>query len=144
MALASEAPELLRNGVHCFALQIMMAVAERGERPPVPDVYEAARLPGGSFLLHYQWVSLMQDCWVQEPKERPTFEVVSAFFQGRRGKRQGGSHSVAPNTLRIKLVRSLRACGAWPRNTCSCSLVAHQRQQRQQRQQDWPSRRGSS
>lgn len=38
----------------------MMSVAEKGDRPVIPDAYAAATLPGGSSPIHGSWVALMQ------------------------------------------------------------------------------------
>ncbi len=54
-------------------LQIVLAVADRGQRPAVPA---PAAVPGGPPLQYDEFVSLMCDCWAQDPVDRPSFEGV--------------------------------------------------------------------
>ncbi|KAL6772398.1 hypothetical protein ACKKBG_A30080 [Auxenochlorella protothecoides x Auxenochlorella symbiontica] len=60
--------------------QIILMVAERGERPPIPD--SPAEYQGGDFEGSADYLALMQECWAQQPKERPTFEHIITRLRG--------------------------------------------------------------
>ena len=60
-----------------FPAQIMMSVAERGERPEVPDAYSRGVM-GGAFAGIEGYVRLMRACWEQDPAQRPGFDQASA------------------------------------------------------------------
>lgn len=61
-------------------LQIMLSITQQRMRPPVPDQYAAAQLPGGTFSGYDEYVDLMQRCWADDPRERPTFERVGGWM----------------------------------------------------------------
>ena len=52
--------------------QIVRAVTT-GQRPALPDPP-----PGGNFPGAEGYVALMQECWSQEPEERPAFSTIAA------------------------------------------------------------------
>lgn len=54
--------------------QIMVAVAERGQRPDIPQ--DLSVIPGGDSPAAYGLVTLMQRCWSQEPADRPGFDII--------------------------------------------------------------------
>ena len=63
-----------------FALQIMVSVAEKNQRPDIPQ--EAEKLPGGSFEGWDAYVGLIQRCWGPTPAERPSFEAIINDLRG--------------------------------------------------------------
>lgn len=63
-----------------FALQIMVSVAEKNQRPDIPQ--EAEKLPGGTFEGWYTYVRLIQRCWGPAPAERPSFEAIINDLRG--------------------------------------------------------------
>lgn len=60
------------------AADVAQALAERGERPALPDEAAAAALPGGSMPARRDYLLLVQQCWAEEPALRPSFEQVGA------------------------------------------------------------------
>ena len=56
------------------AVQIMVSVAEKNQRPDIPG--EPDKLLGGTFEGWDTYVSLIQRCWEGEAGERPTFESI--------------------------------------------------------------------
>ncbi len=56
------------------AVQIMVSVAEKNQRPDIPA--EPEKLPGGTFGGWDAYVALIQRCWAGELAERPTFEAI--------------------------------------------------------------------
>ena len=63
-----------------FALQIMVSVAEKNQRPDIPK--EAEKLPGGTFEGWEAYVGLIQRCWGPKPAERPSFEAIINDLRG--------------------------------------------------------------
>ena len=63
-----------------FALQIMVSVAEKNQRPDIPQ--EAEKLPGGTFEGWDTYVRLIQRCWGPTPAERPSFEAIINDLRG--------------------------------------------------------------
>ncbi|KAL0047223.1 hypothetical protein WJX82_010034 [Trebouxia sp. C0006] len=59
--------------------QIMVAIAEKQHRPPIP---RESDLPGGSFPSLPAYLDLMQACWHAEPQERPAFESCIITLRG--------------------------------------------------------------
>ncbi|DBB01174.1 hypothetical protein WJX77_003342 [Trebouxia sp. C0004] len=59
--------------------QIMVAIAERQRRPPIPAQSD---LPGGTFPGLPAYLDLMQACWHAEPQERPAFESCIITLRG--------------------------------------------------------------
>ncbi|DBA69721.1 TPA: hypothetical protein ACH3X2_012649 [Trebouxia sp. C0005] len=59
--------------------QIMVAIAEKQRRPPIPPESE---LPGGTFPGLPAYLDLMQACWHAEPQERPAFESCIITLRG--------------------------------------------------------------
>jgi serine/threonine protein kinase len=57
--------------------QIILEVAERGGRPPVPARASPA-LRGGAFPGWERYAELMQRCWAADPEARPGFDAVCA------------------------------------------------------------------
>ncbi len=55
-------------------MQIIVAIAERRQRPEIPADLEA--LPGGSFAGMPEYLALMKRCWAEEPRQRPAFDEV--------------------------------------------------------------------
>ena len=47
-----------------------------GKRPPLPA--DLTSLPGGTFPGMGTYVELMQQCWAQQPAERPSFAEITA------------------------------------------------------------------
>ena len=62
------------------AVQIMVSVAEKNQRPDIPQ--EAEKLPGGTFEGWDTYVGLIQRCWGPTPAERPTFEAIINDLRG--------------------------------------------------------------
>ena len=62
------------------ALQIMVSVAEKNQRPDIPQ--EAEKLPGGTFEGWDTYVGLIQRCWGPQPAERPSFEAIINDLRG--------------------------------------------------------------
>lgn len=60
---------------HPPCTQIFKSVTS-GERPPVPP--DPAALLGGTFPCLAKYVVLMQECWAQQPQQRPTFADITA------------------------------------------------------------------
>ena len=56
------------------AVQIMVSVAEKKQRPDIPA--EPEKLPGGTFGGWDSYVELIQRCWAGELGERPSFEAI--------------------------------------------------------------------
>ena len=63
-----------------FALQIMVSVAEKNQRPDIPQ--EAEKLPGGTFEGWDTYVELIQRCWGPTPANRPSFEAIINDLRG--------------------------------------------------------------
>ena len=63
-----------------LALQIMVSVAEKNQRPDIPQ--EAEKLPGGTFEGWDTYVGLIQRCWGPTPAERPSFEAIISDLRG--------------------------------------------------------------
>lgn len=58
-------------------LQIMMGLTQQHLRPEIPDQYaSSALMPGGSFSQYEQYCALMQQCWADDPEQRPGFDQV--------------------------------------------------------------------
>lgn len=55
-------------------LQIYTAVIS-GRRPPLPA--DPATLPGGTFPGLNSYVALLQQCWYQQPQQRPSFTSIT-------------------------------------------------------------------
>jgi hypothetical protein len=60
-------------------MQIMVAIAEKQHRPPIP---RESDLPGGSFPSLPAYLDLMQACWHAEPQEWPAFESCIITLRG--------------------------------------------------------------
>ena len=60
-------------------MQIMVAIAEKQRRPPIPP---EAELPGGSFSGLPAYLDLMQACWDGDSAQRPNFESCIITLRG--------------------------------------------------------------
>jgi serine/threonine protein kinase len=60
--------------------QIMLTVGEKGGRPEIPQP-NSPSLRGGDFPGYADYVSLMQACWAQNPKDRPGFDQIIAMLR---------------------------------------------------------------
>ena len=63
----------------CVCMQIMVAIAEKQRRPPIPPESE---LPGGTFPGLSAYLELMEACWHTQPSERPPFESCIITLRG--------------------------------------------------------------
>ena len=54
--------------------QIYKAVTS-GRRPPLPA--DPASLPGGTFPGLGRYLELLQECWAQQPQQRPSFANIT-------------------------------------------------------------------
>lgn len=56
-----------------YLVQVVIAVVDHDQRPEIPSEKEA---PGGYPLAWQEYLAVMQSCWAQEAKSRPSFEAV--------------------------------------------------------------------
>eukprot|EP00884_Botryococcus_braunii_P018261 jgi/Botrbrau1/5118/Bobra.0128s0026.1 len=54
--------------------QIIVAIAERRQRPEIPA--NPASTPGGSFSGISEYIALIKRCWAEDPRQRPLFDQV--------------------------------------------------------------------
>lgn len=52
-----------------------MNAVTRGQRPALPQ--DLSQLSGGGFAALGAYLGLMQQCWAQDPAQRPDFEHIA-------------------------------------------------------------------
>ncbi|KAK2077996.1 hypothetical protein QBZ16_003864 [Prototheca wickerhamii] len=94
--------------------QIILTVAERGERPHVPE--NPADYAGGDFYGSERYVALMRACWAQTPAERPGFDqvivILREIVEGIKAHAGPGAsagaprHEAGPSLGRVSILAS--------------------------------------
>jgi hypothetical protein len=85
-------------------IQAAFAVADRGERPPLPD------FGGGGGIKEKQFLKgVIEECWKQSPDERPTMRSVTKWLHVgvKHSRRWVGEHGGGSSFVRMRKASSL-------------------------------------
>jgi len=77
------------------AIQVARAVLDKGQRPHIPTTEECPSLKG----CPEGYIRLMQDCWGQEPSERPKISDVLARLEKMEENDEKGESFSSPHGL---------------------------------------------